>query len=52
MTREQAVIYIVGGLAVIVVGFVISGPSVPNFWIWLALPGIAVVGGIIRLLRS
>ena len=49
MSRGQAVIYVVGGVILTGIGFIVSGPSVPNFWLWLALPGIMVVGGTIRL---
>lgn len=51
MTKRQAPIYIVGGLALAAFGFAVSGPSAPNFWLWLALPGIMVAAGIFRLLR-
>lgn len=49
--RNNAVIYIVGGFAVAAFGFIFSGPSAPNFWLWLTLPGLMVVGGVFRLLR-
>jgi hypothetical protein len=52
MTRLQAKIFIVGGLLLAAGGWLVSEPSVPNFWLWLALPGIMVVGGIIRLMRK
>lgn len=52
MTRVQAKIYVVGGIALTVFGFFISGPAVPNFWLWLALPGIVITGGVLRLLRK
>lgn len=50
MSRGQAVVYIVGGVILTGLGLVVSGPSVPNFWLWLALPGIMVAGGVIRLM--
>ncbi|EPZ14394.1 hypothetical protein M622_18560 [Thauera terpenica 58Eu] len=50
MTRQQARVYIACGLALMGLGFAISGPSVPNFWLWMTLPGIMIAGGIIRLL--
>ncbi|MGD9710276.1 MAG: hypothetical protein AB7U65_10695 [Halothiobacillaceae bacterium] len=50
MNRRQAPVYIVGGLALVGLGFAISGPSVPNFWLWMTLPGMMIAGGIIRLL--
>lgn len=52
MTRLQAKIFVVGGLLLAVGGFIVSGPSVPNFWQWMVLPGIMVAGGTIRLLRK
>jgi hypothetical protein len=52
MTRTQAKIYVVGGLALTVVGFAFSGPSVPNFWQWMAIPALMIGGGTIRLLRK
>lgn len=50
MTRRQAKIYIFGGLIVAGMGFVFSGPSVYGFWMWLALPGILILRGIVHLL--
>lgn len=52
MSRAQAIVFIVGGLLLVALGFTISGPSAPNFWLWLALPGIMIAGGCIRLLRD
>lgn len=52
MTRIQAKIYVAGGIVVAIGGFVIAGPSLPNFVMWMALPTIMIVGGTIRLLRS
>lgn len=52
MTRLQAKIFVVGGLLLAAGGWVISGPSVANFWQWLALPAIMVVGGVIRPMRK
>lgn len=51
MTRGQAKVYVVGGLAVAGLGFAISGPAAPNFWLWLALPAIMILGGVFRLTR-
>lgn len=50
MTKKQAPIYIILGLILVGLGFTLSGPSVPNFWLWLTLPGMMIAGGIIRLL--
>lgn len=52
MTRTQAKIYVAGGLAVAVIGFAASGPGVPNFWLWMTMPAVMVVGGAVRLLRK
>lgn len=52
MTRLQAKIFVVAGLLLAVGGWAVSGPTVPNFWLWMAMPGIMVVGGIIRLMRK
>jgi hypothetical protein len=52
MTRNQAKLYVVGGLLLAAGGFAVSGPSVPNFWLWMAMPTIMVVGGGIRLMRK
>jgi hypothetical protein len=52
MTRIQAIIYVGGGTCLIVLGTVVSGPSVPNFWLWMALPAIMIVRGTVRLLRA
>ncbi len=52
MTRNQAVVYVVGGLIVAALGFVISEPSRDDFKFWLAIPAILVVGGVVRLLRK
>ncbi len=52
MTRTQAKFYVAGGIILAAGGFVVSGPSVPNFWVWMVMPSIMIVGGAIRLLRS
>jgi len=52
MTKKQAMIYVVGGMIMAVGGFVVAGPSVPNFWLWMTLPAIMVAGGTIRLMRG
>ena len=51
MTRKHAKIYIFLGLTLAGFGFYESGPAVHNFWLWLTLPSLLVVGGIARLLR-
>ena len=52
MTRTQAKIYVVGGLVMAVGGVAVAGPSVPNFWLWMAMPAIMIAGGTVRLLRA
>ena len=52
MSKQQARIYIAGGLALAGFGLAVSGPSVPGFGLWMLMPCIMVAGGIFRLLRE
>lgn len=51
MSKQHAPLYIVGGLALAVFGYAVSGPSTPNFGLWLVMPCVLVAGGVLRLLR-
>lgn len=42
---------IIGGLALAGFGYAVSGPSTPNFGLWLVMPCVLVAGGVLRLLR-
>lgn len=43
--KLQGVLYMVLGLALAVFGFVVSGPTVENFWVWMLMPGIVFLAG-------
>lgn len=51
MSKQHAPLYIVGGLALAGFGYAVSGPSTPNFGLWLVIPCVLVAGGVLRLLR-
>lgn len=51
MNKKHAPLDIIGGLILMVLGFALSGPSVPNFWLWMTLPGLMVARGIFRMMR-
>lgn len=50
--KTQGVVYIVLSIALVLLGFVISGPAVDNFMIWLLMPGMMFLTGAVLIWRS
>lgn len=52
MTRTQGVICIVAGLFMAIGGYVAAAPDLStNFWVWMTMPALMFIAGIVRLLR-